>query len=278
MNFFEKFLLALQTEMVTPLPYGWYHWLWIVIGIVAVTVLVLLKKYGKEIPLNVILGVFGFVALATEVLKQVSWSFNYDAATGITTWDYQWYAAPYQFCSTPIYVSLIALFAKPGKFRDGLLSYLAFTTIIGGLMTMLIPDSCFCGDILVNIHTMWLHCGGLVVSLYLLISKTVRPTKTSWLSSAVVFLVMAAIALALNFGVYHSGILGDETFNMFYISPYFISVLPVFDTIQQSVPYPVFLALYLVAMLLASQIVFWCAKLPPLGVHKCKQRDILHSR
>ena len=105
MNILEKFLLALQTEMTTPTPFGWFHWLWIVLGIVAVVTLCLLKKQGKEIPLNWVLGVFGVVALTTELLKQVSWSFNFDAATGITTWDYQWYAAPYQFCSTPIYIS-----------------------------------------------------------------------------------------------------------------------------------------------------------------------------
>lgn len=278
MNFFEKFLLMLQAEMPEPAAYGWYHWLWIVLGIVAVATLYLLKKRGREVPLNLILGVFGLIALTTEVLKQISWSFNFDAATGITTWDYQWYAAPYQFCSTPIYVSLLALLTKPGKLRESLLSYLAFVSIIGGAMTMLIPDSCFVRDILVNVHTMWLHCGGLVISLYLLLSGTVRPTRQAWLRGFAVFLVLAAIALVLNLGVYHSGVLNGETFNMFYISPYFISVLPVFDTIQQAVPYPVFLALYFIAVLLASQIVFWVAKLLPMGIQKCKNRDALHSR
>lgn len=33
MNSFEQFLTLLQTQMDRPLPYGWYHWLWIGLGI-----------------------------------------------------------------------------------------------------------------------------------------------------------------------------------------------------------------------------------------------------
>lgn len=278
MDGFEKFLLALQTKMPEPTAYGWYHWLWIVLSFLTVAVLYFLKKNNKEIPLKVILGVFGIVALVTETLKQVSWAFCFDAATGVATWDYQWYAAPFQLCSTPMYVSLMILFLKPGKLRESLLSYLAFVTIIGGIATVLMPDDCLIDDILVNIYTMWLHCGGLVVSVYLLMSGTVRPTKQAWLGSIVVFLTMTAIALILNIGVYHSGILNGETFNMFYISPYFISSLPVFDTIQQSVPYPVFLAVYIIAFLLGSQIVFWITRLLSGGIQKIKQRDALLTR
>lgn len=278
MNNFEKFLIALQATMPEPAAFGWYHSLWIVLSVLTVAALCFLKKRGKEIPLNWILGVYGIVALVAELLKQVSWSVAYDAATDTVTWFYQWYAAPFQLCSTPMYVSILALFLKPGKLRESLLAYLSFITIIGGVATVLIPRDCLVENILANIYTMWLHCGAVVVAVYLLISGVVRPTKQTWLRSAVVFLVMTTIALALNIGVYHSGVLKGETFNMFYISPYFISVLPVFDTIQQAVSYPVFLAVYIIAILLGSQIVFWLAKLLSMGIQKCKYRDVLHTR
>lgn len=38
-------------------------------------------------------------------------------------------------------------------------------------MTIMLPESCFTSDILVNIHTMWLHCGSFVVSV---ISKEIE--------------------------------------------------------------------------------------------------------
>ena len=45
--------------------------------------------------------------------------------------------------------------------------------------------------------------------------------------------------------MYNSKILGDETFNMFYISPYFISSLPIYDKIQESIPYILYLLFYI---------------------------------
>ena len=71
----------------------------------------------------------------------------------------------------------ICLFLKKGKIRDSLLSFLAFFTILGSISTILLPESCFVEDILVNIHTMWLHCGSFVVSVYLLMSGTVEINK-----------------------------------------------------------------------------------------------------
>ena len=272
MNLFEKILLIFQTDMPVPQPFGWFHWLWI--GLTAATIILLycLKEHWGEKQLKWVLLIYGVVSAFTELSKQLSWSFNWDEAAQIATWDYQWYAAPFQLCSTPLYVSLICLFLKKGKFRDTLLSYMALVTIIGGFMAIILPDSCFCDDILVNIHTMWLHCGSFVLSVYLLMSGNVQLTKKNWLRACMVFLCMAGIALAMNLGVYHSGILNDETFNMFYISPYFESVLPVFVDIQKVVPYPVFLALYIVAIFLGSGLVFWIAKGLRALTNKCKQR------
>ena len=64
------------------------------------------------------------------------------------------------------------------------------------------------------------------------------------------------IAEILNIFIYNSGVLNGETFNMFYISPYFISTLPVFDVIQQNVPFVIYLLIYIVAIFIGSLIVY----------------------
>lgn len=259
MSIIKKVLFALQADMPEPVPYGWYHWLWIVLGVATVALLYSQRHRMGEKQLKWILGVYGIVAAITELLKQLSWSLAVGEGTGQLVWDYSWYSAPFQLCSTPIYVSLICLFLKKGKLRDHLLSYLALVTILGGLMAMIIPDSCFVEDILVNIHTMWLHCGSLVVGVYLLMSKVVPLTAKSLRYAGVTFLCFTGIALTMNVAVYHSGMLNGETFNMFYISPYFISELPVFNTIQESVPYPLFLASYVVGLMLGSVVIMCIA-------------------
>jgi len=261
MNLIVKVWRALQADMPEPAPFGWYHWMWIALGVMTVALLYSQRSRFGEKQLKWVLGIYGGVAAVTELLKQFSWSMVMGEGAGQLVWDYSWYSAPFQLCSTPIYVSLICLFLKKGKLRDHLLSYLALVTILGGLMTMLIPSSCFVEDILVNIHTMWLHCGSLVVGIYLIMSKAVPLTARSLRCAGVTFLCLTAMALTMNVAVYHSGVLNGETFNMFYISPYFVSELPVFNTIQQAVPYPLFLAAYVVALMLGSTLIFFIAQM-----------------
>lgn len=260
MSAIKKILYILEKDMITPTPFGWYHWLWIILGIVAIALLCSQRKHASEKQLKRVLGIYGIVALTTELLKQLSWSLDVGGPLGGLVWDYSWYSAPFQLCSTPIYVSLLCLCLKKSKLRDHLLSYMALITIQGGLMTMLMPSSCFVDDILVNIHTMWLHCGSMVVGVYLLMTGIVPLEKKSLLRAGVTFLCFVAIALTMNVSVYHSGILGDETFNMFYISPYFTSDLPVFDAIQAAVPYPLFLASYIAALILGSTVIYIAAR------------------
>lgn len=261
MNYFEKFLCFLQRlQMETPNAFGWFHIMWIVFIVIAI---VLLYKYKKntEKELKVVLGVYGIIAFVLELLKQLMWAFNYDNATGLITWDYTWYAAPFQLCTTPIFVSLICLFLKKSKLRDSLLSYVAYVTILGSISTILIPDSCFVSDTLINVHTMWLHMGSFVVSIYLLMSEQVKVEFKLLKNALLVFLMFVFIALGLNIGIYNSGILNGETFNMFFISPYFISSLPVFDIIQENVPYVLFLIIYLIILMLGAIVIFGISKL-----------------
>ena len=265
MNGFERMIYALQFEMERPTSYGVFHLCWMGASALLVVLLAVRKEKDHERSLKAILLIYGIVSLLLEITKQVIWSYNYDASAGTGSWDYQWYAAPFHLCTTPIITCLISAFLKKGKLRDSLLSYTAFATILGSIATAFYPESCFVRTVLVDIHTMYLHFGSLVVSLYLLLSKEILPTFKNLLRAWVVFLIFAAIALVLDLVIYHSGILRGETFNMFYISPYFVSGLPVFDGIwtwaDANHLYPVFLLIYLFAICAGAGIVWLAARL-----------------
>lgn len=99
-QFWQAVLAFLDTPMQTPEPYGWFHLVWFALSVLAIIPLV---RYAKN-PQKVI----WFTAVAVvllEVYKQINYSFSY--AEGIS-FDYQWYAFPFQFCSTPMYVGLLA--------------------------------------------------------------------------------------------------------------------------------------------------------------------------
>ena len=174
MSLFDQFMLSLGATMEEPMAFGAFHLLCIGIMVVMILILFLLRHKHSEKQLKIVIGVYGIVAFILELLKQISWSYNYDLTYNIVTWDFTWYSAPFQLCTTPIFVTLICLFLKKCKIRDALLSYIAYVTILGSISTILIPDSCFVSDVLINVHTMWLHLGSFVVSVYLLASGHVK--------------------------------------------------------------------------------------------------------
>lgn len=257
MNIFYRILIILQSEMNKPTAFGWFHILCIILTIISIFILYKLSRNYNEKQLKIVLAIYGVVALILELLKQIIWSFNFDIVTNIVTWDYEWYAFPFQLCTTPIFVSLICLFLRDNKVRKSLLSYVSFVTILGSISTIIVPDSCFVPDILVNIHTMWLHCGAFVLSIYLIISGEVELKKENLVRGLIVFIIFVLIAQILNIVIYNIGILNDETFNMFFISPYFNSTLPVFDMIQKSVPYIIFLLSYIFVLSTGAVIIYY---------------------
>ena len=247
--------------MVIPEPWEWFHLGCLTITFICIATLYKNRNKNGEAQLKSVLCTYGVIALLLEIIKQFVWSINYNFATNIATWDYQWYAAPFQLCTTPIYACLIsACLKKDHPLRKSLLSYVAFVTISGSIATILIPNNCFTSTLVVNIHTMWLHYGSFVVSIYLIMSGEVELIGDNLRRAIVVFAVFVGIATILNVGVYNSGILNSEVFNMFYISPYFISELPVFDAIQKSVPYGVFLMIYIVVLSIGAALILGIAK------------------
>lgn len=261
MSSFEKLVYDLQMTMERPVAFGWFHLMWIGLVVISIFVLFLLRGKYSDKQLKRVLLVYGIIAFILELTKQVIWSFNYDPFTMTKYWDYQWYSAPFQLCTMPIYISIIAAFLKKGKIRKSLLSFIAFYTILGSIATIIMPSSCFVETTLVNIHTMWLHCGSFVVSIYLLITNEVEISFKNLKLGFIIFIISIFIALLLDIILFKSGVIGSETFNMFYISPYFISTLPIFDVIQQSVPYFIFLLIYILVCTFGAVIIFMISKM-----------------
>ena len=257
----KEVLDFLETEMKTPEPYGTFHIAWVVATVAIILFLFTRRRKHSEKQLKLVLGIYGVTAFILELLKQIVWSVDYDAVLNEFVWDFQWYAAPFQLCTMPIYITLICLFLKKCKVRDCLLSFMAYTTILGSIATAIIPDDVLVSDILIDIHTMWLHLGSLVVSVYLLMSREVTVTKQDFKRAIITFLIFIIIANTLNIVVYNSGVLNGETFNMFYISPYFEPSLPVFDKIYNIVPYPVFLGIYFVVLTIGSAAIYLVSKI-----------------
>ena len=101
---------------------------------------------------------------------------------------------------------------------------------------------------------------GICIINLLLYTQYVKNSYKTLLKALPVFVCGIVIATILNEIAAASGILENETFNMFYISPYYDCTLPVLSGVYASVPYPVFLIVYLLGFAAISALVFGIEK------------------
>lgn len=245
-------LRVLDTRMTTPKMYGPFHLAFFALSIAFGIFLYRIKKKPDERFVRKLLLVTSVIVVLFEVIKQINYTFSYDGAT--ITADYQWYAFPYQFCSTPMYVGLLCAFVK-GRMHDAMCSYLATFSVFAGFVVMLYPPQVYIDVIAINVQTM--VCHGLMISIgiYLLASGYVKLQHRTILGAIAVFGVLVGIAVAANELVYYSGIVGDETFNMFYISRHYPPSLPVYSSVQAVVAYPWCMIIYILVFSLAAYVV-----------------------
>ena len=251
MSFFASVLRILDASMKTPLPYGWFHLLWIGITLLAAALLCRFRPNPRKTLLIVTIAV-----IILEIYKQVNYTFDYE--NGITI-DYQWYAFPFQFCSTPMYIGLLAGLTRPGKFHDALCAYLATFAVFAGAAVMVLPGDVFISTIGINIQTMVCHGSMVFLGIYLLQSGYVKLEHKTILKAVPVFAVCVSIAAVMNEVAYRAGLLKTEVFNMFFISPYCAPHLPVYSAVQKAVPFPLCLVLYILGFSAAAYLVLLVA-------------------
>ncbi len=274
MNWFEKLLDILSYNVETkPTSYGWLHLLFTAI-VIGVTVFLCVRyKKCSDKKFRIIIGICWAIMFLFEVYKQLQYSCKTDGTTA--NWDYQWYVFPFQFCSTPLYVLPLVIFLPDGKVRNACISYTALFALFAGIAVFAYPEGIFTREILISIQSLTHHGIQMVTGVFAAVwcqhkYKAKFWTNEFYFGGLIVFAVMSAIAMTLNLTVQPA--VEPNTFNMFYISPYRNSSLPVLSSIQPVVPYAVFLILYLFGFALCGLIVYY-------GEYGCiKLAEVIHSK
>ena len=255
MNVFEKVIYFLQGEMPTPTNYSLFHIISMLL-IVGLTVFLCIKfKDCSNKTFRKILLIAWIVMVVFEIYKQIVFSFNWDGNQVV--WDYQWYAFPFQMCSTIMYVLPFILFMKDGVVKDACMAYLCTFSLFAGITVFFYPNDVFISMIGINIQTMVHHGMQVVLGIFLLVYNRHRLNWKYYLKGIVVFLIMLTIANVLNI-ILNPKVM-SESFNMFYVSPYRDCTLPILSMIYEKTPYIVFLLCYAIGMLLAGALVYLVA-------------------
>ena len=262
MLFLGKIIDILSFKASTPQLFGWVHILSFTLAVAFGVFLSVKFKNADEKTVRTVLFVTSVLTIILEIYKQFVFSASFDGQT--VSFNYQWYAFPFQFCSTPMYIGLLASLIKSDRMHHTLCAFIATYGFFAGLVVMIYPGDVFMPIVGINIQTM--VCHGLMVSngIFLLASGYVKSKHSSILPAICVFSSLVGIALILNEVMYYSGILGGETFNMFFISRHFPPHLPIYSTVQELIPFPFCLFFYIFGFSSAAYVLL----LGDMGIRK----------
>ena len=261
---------VIELKMTTPTWFGWFHILWLLLTVGATVLLCLLYKNGKiKRPLDVVFYT-ALLVIVLEIYKQIQYSLSYD---GSVQFDFQWYAFPWQFCSMPMYVGLLAGLTR-GKLQNALLSFLATFAVFAGTCVMVYPGDVYTSSVWINIQSMICHASMIVIGVFLFYTGAVKTEHKTILKGMAVFSVAVCMAVILNELAVVVGIMPDETFNMFFISRHCEPSLPVYSSVQAVVPYPWCLFIYIVCFTAAAYIMLLIAMLVKWIAGKIKTKKV----
>jgi len=239
----------LNASMREPEPYqsfskGWFHYLSLVLFVLATIILINHMRRMNQQQVNRLLIIFSIVLLIFEAYKQII--FTYQAHGS-----YQWYAFPFQFCSTPMYVALFAGLTKKVMIRESLIAFLGTFGLFAGLAVMLYPETVFITTVGINIQTMVHHGGMAALGIALLVTQ-VKHQFSSIFKAISVFSVLVMIALIMN--TIHNTWINEGTFNMFFINPRFENGIPILSLFQPLVSPFMFDLIYIVGFSLVASL------------------------
>ena len=130
---------------------------------------------------------------------------------------------------------------------------------------MFYPAEIFVSYVGICIQSYFHHAVQVLVGVVIAV-RTARENKLDrrfFLGGTYVFLVLFGIAMLMNEAGHRLLVANaiDDSFNMFFISPYYPCSLPVLSEVQKITPYPVFLLTYLLGFTLIAGVIFCLEKI-----------------
>jgi len=250
-----EFLKFISAEMETPVSFGWYHFMCLGI-VIAITVLFCIKLRDCSDKTFRFITLIGWIIIVLlEIMKQ--FIFTYSVENNKIVADFQWYAFPYQLCSSPLYILPFVAFMKDCKLREFFTSFISTFSLFGGLVVLIYPNDVFIETTAINIQTMIHHGLQVVFGIWYAVHFRARGGIKYFLKSIPVFIVMLAIAVLLNETLGAHIVSTGENFSMFYVSSHVENHLPILSMVYTAVPWFVFLLIYIIGFCIASCAVYF---------------------
>ena len=257
MEFWIRIIEAINTKTETPEMYGRFHLVcWAITLLVAALLCLLYKKKCIKSVRRVLL-VTALLVIVFEILKLAAYSVEYDE--GII-FRFNWKHFPWQVCSLPMYIGLLASMTR-GKLHDALCCFLATFAVFAGTAVMVYPGNVFVDIAVINIQTMICHGSMLCIGIFLYYTNHVKAEFKTILKATPVFVTCLGIAIAINEIGHNCGLNDVYEFDMFFISPYEKSILPIYKHLQTILPFWASALIYAAVFIMLSFLVLCVAML-----------------
>ncbi len=240
------FLQATAFEMTPPKAYGAFHLTFAIVGF-AISLFLALKlknisrKHGR-----ILVFCIGVFLLICELYKQL---FHYFCMGEV---GYKWWIFPFQLCSVPMYLCIIAPIIKQGRVSKAMYSFMTIYNLLGGFITFFEPSGINLEYWGLTLHAYVWHMTLVFVGLFLSFSGFGGRTIKDYWAATATFVCLCAVAFCINLIFWEpSG--GD--INMFFVGPR-NSSLAVFKDIAKNFGWYASTALYIPAVCLGAFVVF----------------------
>ena len=250
MNALEQFLARAMSEtawkMTPPRAYGPFHLIFTFVGILlCICIAYRLRNVSERGNKIVLVGTGAFLML-TEVYKQIFYYFVIGQGT------YQWNEFPFQLCSVPMYLCVIAPLLPQGKVQKGMYHFMTTFNLLGGMMAFIEPSGITHSYWTMTLHAYIWHMFLIFIGFYLIASGRFASTAKDYRSAATVFIVLCAVAFCINLAAWD---VSNGKINMFFVGPR-NSSLVVFKWIAKTFGWYVSTLLYIPTVCLGAYIVF----------------------
>jgi len=246
MSWLEKFIELTAWEITAPRAYGPFHLTFTFVGIALCVFLAWkLRKLGERGNRAVLLTV-GIFLIITEVYKQLFYFYHMEDN------EYAYWIFPFQLCSVPMYLCIIAALIKGGRIQSGMYGFMTTFNLLGGLMAFIEPSGIIHGHLTLMLHAFIWHMSLIFVGFYLIASGRCAKTKKDFKYAAITFLALAVVAFLINLILW---VPSEGTINMFFVGPR-NSSLAVFSWIAKTFGWYVSTLIYLPVVCLGAYLIF----------------------
>jgi len=204
----EMLLDKLATPMVPPPAYGWFHILYTLGGFALCALAAWRLRKVSDRTARAILFTIGAVLAVSEVMKQVLCIRLSDG--------YPWGDFPFQLCSVPMYMCLIAPWLKPGKVQRSMYSFMVLYNLLGGAIAFAEPSGLLLDRWFFTVHALAWHMLLVFIGLFLCMSDRGGTRKGDYAGATEVFVALCALAFGMNCFVQ---LALDGNMNMFFVGP-----------------------------------------------------------